>query len=425
MLKRIKPTLLVTLVTAAAACAHAAETHPRARLLHAPPHARAVAAAANDREQDGLAGPVRRVKTETAKITAKNAKPVEGPRVVLETATYDIKGNKIDNAYFLAASGGTLTGKEVYKYDDKGNIVEMTLHNEDGSLLSKETYSYEFDAFGNWTKMITSVAVVEGGKMSFEPTEVTYRTISYFLDEATLAKMSQPAAAQPPAAQPAANTSAAPAQPTSAQPTSAQPAASNTAAAAVRQPAANAANTSAASAPATTPAGAQPKTPAGGPASPSNSSTAAAKSDVKASAPPAANASDRPSVASAPQVAPLRVSEPGAASVVDSEAEAPSKPIARGPVKAVSGGILNGKAVSLPAPLYPEMAKRARTGGVVTVDVVIDLTGRVISAKASAGPEMLRGAAENAAKQARFSPTLLSGQPVRVSGQINYNFTLK
>jgi protein TonB len=98
--------------------------------------------------------------------------------------------------------------------------------------------------------------------------------------------------------------------------------------------------------------------------------------------------------------------------------------MARGPLRPVSGGILNGKAVNLPAPLYPEMAKRARTTGMVSVEVVIDLTGRVISAKALSGPTLLLAAAEQAAMRARFSPTLLSGQPVKVSGQINYNFSL-
>jgi len=81
------------------------------------------------------------------------------------------------------AATPNLTGKEVYKYDDKGNISEMTLLNPDGSLLSKETYKYEFDFAGNWNKMTTAVAVIEGGKMSFEPTEVTYRSIMYYLDE--------------------------------------------------------------------------------------------------------------------------------------------------------------------------------------------------------------------------------------------------
>src|SRR5207245_11584541 len=67
----------------------------------------------------------------------------------------------------------------------------MTLLNPDGSLVSKEVYKYDFDSVGNWVKMITSVAVVEGGKINFEPTETTYRTISYYLD-ASVAKMLEP-----------------------------------------------------------------------------------------------------------------------------------------------------------------------------------------------------------------------------------------
>ncbi len=67
----------------------------------------------------------------------------------------------------------------------------MTLLNADGSLLSKEIYKYEFDFAGNWNKMTTAVAVIEGGKMSFEPTEVTYRSIMYYLDE-NMMKMAQP-----------------------------------------------------------------------------------------------------------------------------------------------------------------------------------------------------------------------------------------
>src|ERR1041384_5018826 len=145
-----------------------------------------------DRARDGLNGPVRRVRTETAKVLVKDGKIVEGPRVLLETATYDMKGAKIDNAYYLAA-GGALTGREVYKYDDKGNIVEMTLYNADGSVMSKEVYQYEFDAMGNWTKMVTSVAIIENSKLSYEPTEITYRSISYYLED-TVAKKLQPGA---------------------------------------------------------------------------------------------------------------------------------------------------------------------------------------------------------------------------------------
>jgi protein TonB len=395
----LTPLLLVLLLSSAASVS--ARTLLRPAGLGLPP-ARALAAAATDREQDGLAGPVRRVKTETAKIAVKNGKPVEGPRNVLETTTYDQKGNRVDNAYFLSA-GGTLTGKEVYKYDERGNMIEMTLHNEDGSLAAKEVYTYEFDALGNWTKMTTSVAVIEGGKVSFEPSEVTYRTISYYLDETVMAKMSQPAT------QPAASPSAQPAT---------QPASSS---ASQPQPAAAGANAQ---------ASAQPK--------PSQGNNAAAQQASNNS--PAQQSASKRTNSAAPVV--LASLDKGAASVaglpvavagssvssgpaVKSDAEAPAQPVVRGPLKPISGGILNGKALSLPAPSYPDMAKRMHVTGVVEVEVVIDTNGKVISAKAVKGPAFLTAAAELAAKQARFTPTLLSGQPVKVSGIITYNFSLQ
>jgi protein TonB len=65
-----------------------------------------------------------------------------------------------------------------------------------------------------------------------------------------------------------------------------------------------------------------------------------------------------------------------------------------------------------------------RVAGTVSVDVVIDEDGKVISAEASGGPVTLREAAVQAARRARFSPTKLSGQPVKVSGVINYKFAL-
>src|SRR5688572_12393890 len=93
----------------------------------------------SDRIKDGLVGPVRRVRTEVVKLASLDGRLVEGKRAVLEIVAYDIKGNKIENQYYPVA-GATITGKEVYKYDDKGNISEMTLLNDDGSLQSRETY---------------------------------------------------------------------------------------------------------------------------------------------------------------------------------------------------------------------------------------------------------------------------------------------
>jgi len=93
-------------------------------------------------------------------------------------------------------------------------------------------------------------------------------------------------------------------------------------------------------------------------------------------------------------------------------------------LKPLSGGVLNGSALNLPLPLYPDAAKRARASGIVVIGVVVDETGKVISAQAISGPAMLREAALQAALKAKFSPTLLSGQPIKVSGVINYKFSL-
>jgi Ca-activated chloride channel family protein len=91
--------------------------------------------------------------------------------------------------------------------------------------------------------------------------------------------------------------------------------------------------------------------------------------------------------------------------------------------KAISGGVLNGKAVSLPQPAYPEAARSANASGSVAVRVTIDESGNVISATPVSGHPLFASAATQAARQSRFAPTMLSGQPVKVSGMIVYNFT--
>jgi TonB family protein len=102
------------------------------------------------------------------------------------------------------------------------------------------------------------------------------------------------------------------------------------------------------------------------------------------------------------------------------------QPPAQGAKKTViSGGVLNGKAVSKPQPAYPPIAKAAGASGVVTVQILVDEEGNVVSAAAVSGHPLLQQAAVAAAREAKFSPTLLSGQPVRVSGVVTYNFVLE
>ena len=88
----------------------------------------------------------------------------------------------------------------------------------------------------------------------------------------------------------------------------------------------------------------------------------------------------------------------------------------------ISGGVLNGKAESLPKPSYPPAARAVNAEGAVNIRVTIDEEGNVISAEAVSGHPLLREASRAAALQAKFKPTLLSGQAVKVSGIIVYNF---
>ena len=104
-------------------------------------------------------------------------------------------------------------------------------------------------------------------------------------------------------------------------------------------------------------------------------------------------------------------------------AEEPPPPPAPTPPRApISGGVLNGKAISLPKPNYPPIARQAHASGTVVVQVTIDENGSVISAHAVSGHPLLQAVAVAAARGARFSPTKLSGQPVKVTGVITYNF---
>ncbi|HEY2867201.1 MAG TPA: energy transducer TonB [Pyrinomonadaceae bacterium] len=98
-------------------------------------------------------------------------------------------------------------------------------------------------------------------------------------------------------------------------------------------------------------------------------------------------------------------------------------PVTPRPKPVPSIGVVNGKATYLPIPPYPAAAVVMRIEGKVDVQVTIDETGEVISANAASGNALLRQAAENAAWKAKFTPTLLSKVPVKVTGVIVYNFT--
>jgi periplasmic protein TonB len=98
----------------------------------------------------------------------------------------------------------------------------------------------------------------------------------------------------------------------------------------------------------------------------------------------------------------------------------PIRPKAPEPPRSL--GVVNGKATHLPKPPYSAAAIAVNAQGQVSVQVTIDETGNVISAKAISGHVLLRRDSERAAMNARFSPTTLSKVPVKVTGVIVYNF---
>ncbi|HMT08685.1 MAG TPA: energy transducer TonB [Pyrinomonadaceae bacterium] len=90
--------------------------------------------------------------------------------------------------------------------------------------------------------------------------------------------------------------------------------------------------------------------------------------------------------------------------------------------KLVSAGVINGKALSLPRPAYPAAARAERASGLVSVKVLVNEQGETIWAQAISGHPLLMFAARDAACGSKFAPTLLQGNPVRISGVLTYNF---
>jgi len=84
----------------------------------------------------------------------------------------------------------------------------------------------------------------------------------------------------------------------------------------------------------------------------------------------------------------------------------------------IAGGMLNSKAIYMPQPEVPS----GEASGVVLVQVLVDEQGSVVDARPVSGPQHLHAAAVNAARLARFAPTLMMGEPVKVSGTLSYNF---
>ncbi len=108
---------------------------------------------------------------------------------------------------------------------------------------------------------------------------------------------------------------------------------------------------------------------------------------------------------------------------VDTAKSNPPPPVIKQTPKIVrTSKVLNGDAISLPKPSYPRTAAALNLEGTVRIQITIDEAGNVISAKAADGHPFFRPVAEQAARNAKFRPTLLNDVPVKVTGVIVYNF---
>lgn len=121
---------------------------------------------------------------------------------------------------------------------------------------------------------------------------------------------------------------------------------------------------------------------------------------------------------------PNRTGNPGDRLVAEEPPGAPKKAEPSPKQRIAYIGPVNSRALQLPQPSYPAVAKVANIQGQVTVEILIDEGGRVISAHATSGHMLLRSESEKAALRARFSPTLLQDQPVKAKGVITFNFIL-
>lgn len=110
---------------------------------------------------------------------------------------------------------------------------------------------------------------------------------------------------------------------------------------------------------------------------------------------------------------------------VETDSKPPEPPAVKPKTERVTSIVLTSKAISLPPPAYPAMARQMRLQGPVNIQILVDEQGKVVSAQIVSGHPILSPSAKEAALRARFTPTVLNGQAVKIQGVITYNFVLQ
>lgn len=114
---------------------------------------------------------------------------------------------------------------------------------------------------------------------------------------------------------------------------------------------------------------------------------------------------------------PARTPVPTPSPIIIRPGQTPPRPASTPPSSSSNSGVLNSRAVRLPTPAYPAIAKQVRASGEVRVRIAVDERGNVTSARAVSGHPLLRSSAEMAARQSKIRP---NGQ--NTSGELIYNF---
>ncbi|HEX8852380.1 MAG TPA: TonB family protein, partial [Pyrinomonadaceae bacterium] len=147
-----------------------------------------------------------------------------------------------------------------------------------------------------------------------------------------------------------------------------------------------------------------------------NTSNTTAATNAPAPAEKSAASTSKPASKQQSASAAPKSARPSVASSADNRSEKSGATVAVGPLSAL--------ATQKVSPSYPSIAKTARISGIVTVYLVVDEKGQVESVQRTEGPMQLQSAAADAARRWKFRPTLVDGQPVRVSGFLSFNFAL-
>jgi len=162
---------------------------------------------------------------------------------------------------------------------------------------------------------------------------------------------------------------------------------------------------------------------------PQEANSGAAGASTTASSPPPAQPAAQiiqPATASnSPVTQPAKPEAPPAQPAAEApKPTTPAAAAAAAPPTRVGGVVQEAKLIRRRDPVYPPLARQARLQGVVRLEAVIGPDGRVEQVQAISGPPLLRQAAMDAVKQWVYQPSLLNGQPVRVTTQVEVNFTL-